>query len=64
VDLHLGSDEFETILIAEQNGYLSDMELPEGIAPNTALLENVFVVLVCILNKIPVFVVGKPGMFV
>ena len=37
------------------------MELPEGIAPNTALLENAFVVLVCILNKIPVFVVGKPG---
>jgi hypothetical protein len=39
------------------------MELPEGIAQNSALLENVFVVMVCILNKIPVFVVGKPGKF-
>src|SRR5690606_35282515 len=28
---------------------------------NEALLENVFVILVCILNQIPVFVVGKPG---
>ncbi|KAK3090153.1 hypothetical protein FSP39_009519 [Pinctada imbricata] len=37
------------------------MELPEGIAKNTALRENVFVILVCILNKIPIFVVGKPG---
>eukprot|EP00026_Physarum_polycephalum_P000019 Phypoly_transcript_00019.p1 GENE.Phypoly_transcript_00019~~Phypoly_transcript_00019.p1 ORF type:complete len:3090 (+),score=490.35 Phypoly_transcript_00019:142-9411(+) len=61
IDLILGANTFENILHAEQMGYLSDMELPEGIAPNTALLENVFVVLVCILNKIPVFVVGKPG---
>lgn len=37
------------------------MEVPQGTAKNTALLENVFVILVCILNKIPVFLVGKPG---
>jgi hypothetical protein len=28
---------------------------------NGALLENVFVLMVCILNRIPVFLVGKPG---
>jgi hypothetical protein len=37
------------------------MELPQGIAKNTALCENVFVILVCILNRIPIFLVGKPG---
>jgi hypothetical protein len=32
-----------------------------GIALNQALSENLFVIIVCILNKIPIFVVGKPG---
>ena len=31
------------------------------IAMNQALVENLFVVIICILNKIPIFVVGKPG---
>jgi len=38
---------------------LNRMEIPAGIAKNKALLENVFVTLVCMLNLIPVFVVGK-----
>ena len=37
------------------------MELEEGIAMNDALTENVFVLVICILNRIPIFVVGKPG---
>jgi hypothetical protein len=57
----LDQTEFKQILMDEQKGYLDDMVLPPGIAKNAALLENVFVVMVCILNKIPVFVVGKPG---
>ena len=52
---------FEDIVRAEQEDYLERMELPEGTAKNGALRENVFVMLVCILNRIPVFVVGKPG---
>lgn len=52
---------FENIVRAEQEDYLERMELPEGTAKNAALRENVFVMLVCILNRIPVFVVGKPG---
>ena len=52
---------FEAIVRAEQDDYLERMELPEGTAKNAALRENVFVMLVCILNRIPVFVVGKPG---
>ena len=52
---------FEAIVRAEQEDYLRRMELPQGTAKNAALRENVFVMLVCILNRIPVFVVGKPG---
>ena len=52
---------FEAIVRTEQEDYLERMELPEGTAKNAALRENVFVMLVCILNRIPVFVVGKPG---
>ena len=48
---------------AEQRDILGRMNfrLWPNIAHNGALLENVFVMFVCILNKIPVFVVGKPG---
>ena len=54
-------DTFAAILRMEEEDYLDRMELPPGTARNTALRENVFVVLVCILNRIPIFVVGKPG---
>ena len=49
------------VILEEQNDILNRMELPTGTAKNTALRENVFVIVVCLLNKIPVFLVGKPG---
>ena len=52
---------FLSTLHAEQMAYVESMERPDGTALNSALLENVFILLVCILNKIPVFLVGKPG---
>ena len=52
---------FLSVIEWEQNGYLRPMETPPGTALNSALLENVFVTLVCILNKIPIFIIGKPG---
>ena len=52
---------FSAIIRMEQEYYLDRMELPPGTAKNSALRENVFVMLVSILNRIPVFVVGKPG---
>ena len=54
-------EDFVAIIRMEQEDYLSRMELPPGTARNSALRENVFVMLVSILNRIPVFVVGKPG---
>ncbi|CAB4010650.1 E3 ubiquitin- ligase RNF213, partial [Paramuricea clavata] len=54
-------DSFSAIVRMEEEDYLDRMELPPGTARNAALRENVFVMLVCILNRIPIFVVGKPG---
>ena len=54
-------DSFAAIVRMEEEDYLDRMELPKGTARNAALRENVFVMLVCILNRIPIFVVGKPG---
>ena len=54
-------DSFAAIVRMEEEDYLDRMELPRGTARNAALRENVFVMLVCILNRIPIFVVGKPG---
>ncbi|XP_052068616.1 uncharacterized protein LOC127707898 [Mytilus californianus] len=49
-------------ILTEQKDILNMMtELPAGTALNAALQENVFMLLVCILNKIPIFLVGKPG---
>ena len=57
----INEETFSAIIRMEQEEYLCRMELPQGTAKNAALRENVFVMLVSILNRIPVFVVGKPG---
>ncbi|XP_022801884.1 E3 ubiquitin-protein ligase rnf213-alpha-like, partial [Stylophora pistillata] len=44
-----------------QKAVLNDLELGPNIARNTALSENVFMMVVCIELRIPLFVVGKPG---
>ncbi|XP_022093803.1 uncharacterized protein LOC110980993 [Acanthaster planci] len=58
-DVH--EEHIEEVIKNEQLDILNRMELQEGIAKNEALRENVFVVLISILNRIPVFLVGKPG---
>ena len=40
---------------------LNELYLGPNIARNTALSENVFMMVVCIELRIPLFVVGKPG---
>ena len=44
-----------------QKAVLKELELGHNIARNTALCENVFMMVVCIELRIPLFVVGKPG---
>ena len=44
-----------------QEVFLDEMKLPPQIARNHALSENVFMMVVCIDLRIPLFLVGKPG---
>ena len=44
-----------------QDVFLDELELPPQIAKNHALSENVFMMVVCIDLRIPLFLVGKPG---
>lgn len=41
--------------------FLDQLQLGDNIAKNLALSENVFMMVVCIELRIPLFVVGKPG---
>ena len=36
------------------------MNIPEGLAVNEALKENVFAFIVCVANKLPLIICGKP----
>jgi hypothetical protein len=52
---------FAKVLRTIQEGFCRNIVVEDGIAMNQALMENVFVTIICILNRIPIFVVGKPG---
>ena len=44
-----------------QNIFCKFLTMEEDIALNDTLKENLFVTIICILNRVPVFLVGKPG---
>ena len=44
-----------------QQKILNELQLDDNIAHNQALCENVFMMVVCIELRIPLFIVGKPG---
>ena len=52
---------FQEIVSAAKRRICKKFVLEPGIALNDALTENLYVVVICILNRIPVFVIGKPG---
>jgi hypothetical protein len=58
---NIENEDFKGMIRDEQMDILTRMELPPAIALNSAILENVFTLLVCALNKIPLFICGKPG---
>ena len=45
----------------EQDRYIKNIEIPRGIGKNESLKENVFSIITMIMNKIPLFITGKPG---
>ncbi|CAF0801996.1 unnamed protein product, partial [Didymodactylos carnosus] len=51
----------EKILYDEQHNLIERMELPNDTAMNRALCDNIFVIFVSVLNRLPVIVCGKPG---
>ena len=53
--------DFLELPILEEKFIADNIELKKGIAKNKALLENIFSLFFCINNKIPIFIVGKPG---
>ena len=40
---------------------MCDISEEEDIAQNAALKENIFMMIVCTQNRIPLFLIGKPG---
>ena len=58
----ISADDIRKYIQQEQQAYIKEMKfIGKGIAMNFSLRENVFVLLVCILTKIPVVLIGKPG---
>ena len=49
------------IITKAQKQLVDNLEVESGVSMNQALTENLFVSIVCIINKIPIFIVGKPG---
>ncbi|XP_063404431.1 E3 ubiquitin-protein ligase rnf213-alpha-like [Mytilus trossulus] len=56
-----GAEQVEEEITKCQKVFLDSVELAENIARNQALKENVFMMVVCIELRIPMFLVGKPG---
>ncbi|XP_067056125.1 E3 ubiquitin-protein ligase rnf213-alpha-like isoform X2 [Acropora muricata] len=56
-----GHEQIQDEITRCQMAVLDELELAQNIARNTALRENVFMMVVCIELRIPLFVVGKPG---
>lgn len=59
--MQLNINIYKKILEDEYKVFLDNIEIPPGIGKNTPLKENIFVMITCILNKIPLFITGKPG---
>ncbi|XP_070190023.1 E3 ubiquitin-protein ligase rnf213-alpha-like [Littorina saxatilis] len=56
-----GVDQFALIIDRCQDVFLDSVRLEDNIARNQALKENVFMMVVCVELRIPLFLVGKPG---
>ncbi|RIA82692.1 hypothetical protein C1645_834985 [Glomus cerebriforme] len=56
-----GENMFAKIIHEEQEDYFNRIQYPPNVAKNEALLEIVLTTIVCILTKIPVFIIGETG---
>ena len=54
-------DQFSDLLKIEEEFLLKQIELDKGIGKNELLKENLFLLFLAVITKIPVIIVGKPG---
>ncbi|XP_065675221.1 E3 ubiquitin-protein ligase rnf213-alpha-like isoform X3 [Hydra vulgaris] len=59
--LRNGAQEIKNKVDSLQKKFLTEVKLDNNIAQNEALCENVFMMVICIKLRIPLFVIGKPG---
>ncbi|XP_060597666.1 E3 ubiquitin-protein ligase rnf213-alpha-like [Ruditapes philippinarum] len=59
--LHEGPEQIFKEIDCCQNVFLDHVDLEKNIARNMALRENVFMMVICIELRIPLFLIGKPG---
>jgi len=52
---------FSDLLKIEENFLLEQIDLDEGIGKNQLLKENIFMLFLAVVTKIPLIIVGKPG---
>ncbi|KAK3256804.1 hypothetical protein CYMTET_34083, partial [Cymbomonas tetramitiformis] len=60
-DFLIAEKTMEWLLSQTMQRLCGKLQVEEGVAMNQALVENLYVTLVCIFNRIPVFIVGRPG---
>ncbi|XP_048239631.1 E3 ubiquitin-protein ligase rnf213-alpha-like [Haliotis rufescens] len=56
-----GIDQMVQVINSCQRVFVDEVQLEDNIAKNQALKENLFMMVVCIELRIPLFLVGKPG---
>ena len=61
IETILKEKDYFNIIQKEKEFIASKIKIPPGIAKNSTLLENIFSLFVCIINKIPLIICGKPG---
>ncbi|CAB5385540.1 unnamed protein product [Rhizophagus irregularis] len=60
-EIYIEENMFSKIICEEQEDYINRMQCPPDVANNEALLENVLATIVCILTRIPLFLIGATG---
>ncbi|XP_062408415.1 E3 ubiquitin-protein ligase rnf213-alpha-like isoform X2 [Sardina pilchardus] len=60
-ELHLTSEAISTEIESCKKVFIDHVDCPDSVAKNDALKENVFMMVVCMNLRIPLFLVGKPG---
>ena len=58
---YFNNGDFLKLPIIEQNYLINNLQIDVGISKNKALKENLFILFFCIINKLPVIILGKSG---